>query len=334
VVKTHANRHHRASVDASQRAAGSAASASRAALTNASVSAATVLAMTPSDVLGLQRVIGNQAIAQRMAARPAATPVVQRLPDRNALVAVAGAPTADVKILGRVASAKSVEYKAVLDQLDQYQQKAQQLWTAGADPRAVRLGLNAALDDVATACWAYLAERATHQRATHIRKLIDVEIPQERRRVATFSTQPNFAGLDRTRPVEEFKDAQPVRVTNMGIVVGETTVPDPDEGGVADCHSMSVWAEIDCGQHPARPAQSLPNSVYGVSLEYWENIAVDYYFMATAADTAHTIAQKKTNGLGAFVKPWSDILALQPDSPTFDKLGGPIQASWATAVTA
>jgi hypothetical protein len=75
--------------------------------------------------------------------------------------------------------------------------------------------------------------------------------------------------------------------------------------------------------------QRSPFSIYGVTLNYWEDIDNQYTF--TSADDADDMAvqnDKDTNN-GGFHKPWNDIYSFRPGSPTFKQYGA---LSWFNAV--
>lgn len=274
--------------------------------------------LTVADVLTLQRTVGNRA--------------VQRLIDRTSMVAKAGAPKSGLR--------KSSEYRAVLAQLDRYHQQLDLLWKRPANATDFKDDLNDVLDDLHARCQQYLQANKKASRRPFILDLTTVDIPAERQRIDDLTSSGDFNVYDRSQPPGALAlgsataptSAHPARVTSTGIQVQEDTTPDPDEGGIAKGHSMAVWAELDAGAKPAPPPQAPPDSIYGVSLEYWENVDVAYNFIAAATDTALDIATKKANGLGGVSKPWNDIMAMQPDSPTWTKTGAPIAKSWPEAV--
>jgi hypothetical protein len=80
-------------------------------------------------------------------------------------------------------------------------------------------------------------------------------------------------------------------------------------------HAMDIWVQIDAGTHPVTPANARPNTVYGLELEYWENVAVPH-----------------DNQGGVGVKPWNDIYGMKPDASTFDTAVAGCDLTWKQAV--
>ena len=71
-----------------------------------------------------------------------------------------------------------------------------------------------------------------------------------------------------------------------------------------------------------------PYSINGLTLEYWEDITVDYNFVAEN-ENDQSVQNRKESTEGAFHKPWNDIYAFRPIAPTFASYG---ELSWQTAV--
>ncbi len=250
---------------------------------------------------------------------------VRRLVDRAGLIAKAGAPHGNMGLAKR-----SVEYKALLARLDRYHAESDRVWNSGAAPSVVQNTLEPLLDQIATACWAYVREQGDDSdRTPHIRDVVNSEVPAERRRLTALTSSAEFAALDHTQPLKHVGTAKPAKVTNVGIAVSTTKVHDPQEGGTADCHQMNIWLEVDPGDHPQAPQGAPDGNVHGVTLEYWENVEIPYNFVT---HDPTKVAGLIANGEGADVKEWNDILRMQPDSPTYSKVGGEIQMSWEQAV--
>jgi hypothetical protein len=246
------------------------------------------------------------------------------LVDRQGLEAKAGRARGDIGLIKM-----STEYKLILAKLDAYHAKSDELWQGNLTGAEYAEALNPLLDDLATATWAYVGDREESDRTPHLRELVSVEIPAERRRLKAVANRTDFATLDRGTPAGMLGAGTAAKVLGAGIDVGYSEVNDPDEGGMAKCHSMALWVELDAGQHPAPQPGAPPGSIYGTSLEYWEEVQVDYNFVEP--DTTK-VAQLKANGEGAFHKQWNDIKMHAPDAATFSKKGGPIQLSWSDAV--
>jgi hypothetical protein len=70
----------------------------------------------------------------------------------------------------------------------------------------------------------------------------------------------------------------------------------------------------------------IAQSVYGVTMEWWEEIVVDYDFVE--ADPTAVQAQKVA-GVGKSIKPWSDIYLSNPQSQTFFRWKNSVQAAQA-----
>jgi hypothetical protein len=92
-------------------------------------------------------------------------------------------------------------------------------------------------------------------------------------------------------------------------------------------HGMKIGIGFDAGTNPTSGSDAMPNSIYGVSFEYWERIEILYDFKATGQD----VARKKVAGEGKQAKQWNDIYALAPDAMTFrhPEAGG---LTWGDAV--
>ena len=41
---------------------------------------------------------------------------------------------------------------------------------------------------------------------------------------------------------------------------------------------MNIWLDLDAGAQPASPPGAPGNSIYGVTVEYWENVEIAYNF--------------------------------------------------------
>ena len=173
---------------------------------------------------------------------------VRRFVDRAGLIAKAGPPLRNIG----PAIKRSVEYKVLLDLLDRYHAENQRVWTAGATADVVRSTLEPILDQIAAACWSYLQEHADDStRTPYIRDVVNAEIPAERRRLKALASDPGFARS--IAPSPPGSQPKPAKVLGIGVDVGTTQVPDPDEGGIAECHQMDVWVDIDAGDHPSAP---------------------------------------------------------------------------------
>jgi hypothetical protein len=265
----------------------------------------------------------TRVLAHELAHVVQATGPIRRLLDRNALVAKAGAPKSVGPLIKR-----STEYRKILDLLDRYHVTSRQPWQANTAPAALRAALEPMLEQITVACWAYINAEPDSNRVPHIRDVITTEIPQERARLTAVGSG---APVDRSKPLAQVGVGSPARVTAMGVEIGTTQVPDPQEGGIAECHQMNIWFDIDAGATPAAPVGTPGNSIHGVTVEYWEQVELAYNFVE--ADAAQVNALK-ARGEGATSKPWNDVMMLQLDSPTWNKVGGSIQQSWTAAVAA
>jgi hypothetical protein len=290
-------------------------------------------ALGARDLLWSQRTIGNRATVQALASRPKptgqplalrSTPRVQRLVDRQGLEAMAGPARGNIGLIKM-----STQYKLILAKLDAYHAKSDDLWQGNVTGAAYAQALDPLLDDLAATTWAYVGDREGSNRTPHLRDLVSVEIPAERRRLKDVANHTDFATLDRATPPGMVGAGKAATVQDAGIDVGYAEVPDPDEGGVAKCHSMALWVELDAGQDPAPQPGDPPGSIYGTSLEYWEEVQIDYNFVEADQRQA---AQLRANGEGAFYKQWNDIKMHSPGAVTFSKKGGPIELSWNEAV--
>ena len=72
-----------------------------------------------------------------------------------------------------------------------------------------------------------------------------------------------------------------------------------------------------------------PFSINGLTLDYWEDIKVDYNFKADSSVDPTVVQNDKDAGNGSFHKPWNDIYAFRPIAPTFAGYG---TLPWGTAV--
>ncbi len=243
---------------------------------------------------------------------------VQRLWDTAELTNIAGVPTAGAP-----------KYRAITKALDSYHVKAQELWQKAKKSETFKKELNKVLDNLAKVSRAYFQNFDRAPQVPFLRELVNSEIPAERKRIDGVINREDFTTNDRSQTIGEVKDGQPAKILNAGIGVGETTVVDNDEGGIAQSHSMDVWVDIDAGKEPIKPENAPPNTIYGVSLEYWENVDIRYNFVAKPSDNVKAL---KKSGEGKISKPWNDIMAMRPDAETFNKKSGPIQISWVNAV--
>lgn len=266
---------------------------------------------------------GTRVLAHELAHVLQADGPIRRLVDRAALVALAGAPKSVGPLIKR-----STEYRKILDLLDHYHAEGQRLWQADTPPRELRAALEPVIDQLVTACWAYVEEQPDSPRAPHIRNVITNEIPPERARLRAIE---GGVAVDRARPLAEVGAGRPATVTAIGVEVGTAQVWDKAEEGIAEGHQMNVWFDIDAGATPAAPVGAPANSVHGVTIEYWEQVEVAYNFVEADAKKARRL---KVAGEGKTTKQWNDILMMQRDSPTWSKTGGSIEQSWTAAVAA
>ncbi|MBI5876793.1 MAG: DUF4157 domain-containing protein [Chloroflexi bacterium] len=252
---------------------------------------------------------------------------VQRLIDRDGMIAKAGEPKEDVTFLGKTVRKMGQAYKELLSQLDLYKQFSQQAWVGHVGPNLFRDILNSTLDDVQKAARDYLSNHGGEEgRATFIQALVDKDIPEERQFVNTLAADPQFATFDRTRPLAEAQmgaraaATRPAKVAAVGITVDET----PRDG-----HGMAVWARIDAGDFPIEDGEN-PRSVYGVTFQYWEAVDMEYDFKTNSVGAARLGKQNRT---GQKSKPWNDVYAFGAEKSTFSKTSAPIELSWDTAVS-
>jgi hypothetical protein len=125
--------------------------------------------------------------------------------------------------------------------------------------------------------------------------------------------------MDLLRQVEAERTsvAPPAQLTALGLNVDDA---------VPHGHGMNVTLAIQC---PAQPTPShIPHTAYGISLEYWERIEVDYDFKADAANAPASITAHE----GQKEKQWNDIYALAPAAGTWGKIPGTADYSWKQAV--
>ena len=200
---------------------------------------------------------------------------VRRLLDSTALVAKAGTPKSVGPLIKR-----STEYRKILDLLDRYHATSQQMWQANAAPADLRAALEPMLEQITAAGWAYIDEEPDSNRVPHIRDVITTEIPQERARLRAVGSG---APVDRSKPLAQVGVGSPARVTAIGVEIGTSQVPDPQEGGIAECHQMNIWFDIDAGTTPAAPVGTPGNSIHGVTVEYWEQVELAYNFVEADA---------------------------------------------------
>ncbi|HEY3241166.1 MAG TPA: DUF4157 domain-containing protein, partial [Acidimicrobiia bacterium] len=264
---------------------------------------------------------GDRVLAHELAHTIQQGPSVQRLMDRGDLERVAGAPK------------RGVEYKAVLDLLDQYHQQADALVLGPTTtPQAIHSRLIRLLDQLKTACWNYIAARREHNpdRATIIeQELLVKEIPRERRRLDSFIRSGGFADpLAGAKSVSETM-AEPVRIGDVTIGVDNAVGGSGQRG-----HRMDVAVDLDAGSRPQTPPGAPPHSIYGVQLEYWEKVDDLWDFQdANPVTAAQTMAGNNPTGKDS--KQWNDIYALKPDASTFKTNNVPdSDIDWKAAVTA
>ena len=146
----------------------------------------------PENVVQMQRVIGNRMTQRAFGGK---TPgLVQRLTTADEMIGKAGEPQKD-KFFGL--KKMSGKYKAVLDALRAYDDRL----NVGVETAGARFaeGLEEQLDGVTRVCNEYIdAHGDDPQRTPHIRKLRDVDVPQERSVLRVITTNPGlrakFAG--------------------------------------------------------------------------------------------------------------------------------------------
>jgi len=94
-------------------------------------------------------------------------------------------------------------------------------------------------------------------------------------------------------------------------------------------HSMAFDLTLDipgkAGTEKVKEVDSeVASSLYGVTMEWWEEIVVDYDF--DEADPAQ-VAAKKSGRIGNSTKPWSDIYLSNPQSQTFFRWKGSVKSA-------
>jgi hypothetical protein len=125
--------------------------------------------------------------------------------------------------------------------------------------------------------------------------------------------------MDLLRQIEAERTniAPPAQLTALGLDVDDA---------VSHGHGMNITLAIQC---PAQPTPShIPHTAYGISLEYWERIEVDYDFEADAANAPANI----TAHAGQKEKQWNDIHALAPAAGTWGMKPDAADYSWKQAV--
>jgi hypothetical protein len=261
-------------------------------------------------------------------ARSSPSRVVRRLATRAQFELKAGPPKADEKIFfGKITKRHGKRYKDVLARLDEYSVLSQNLWTTKAPAATFKKQLHDKLDELIDDIDDYLANHEdTGPRVSKINELRG-EANSEKSKITTLTDNVDFATLDRTRaidaPAERERGAvlneRPARLEDVGIAVDT----EPRDG-----HGMAVWAEIDATD-AMDPKTEGDTSVYGVTLEYWEAVDIEYDFPAARSTDA---MWNRAHGVGAKRKQWNDVYAMAPTSVTFTNKAPPIDVSWGEAV--
>jgi hypothetical protein len=135
-----------------------------------------------APVMNLQRVIGNQAT--RHILNTPGSPVIQRMPTVRAVKQALGEPHEDKKILGKVVSRQSTDYRAVLAALDTFNTFISNTSTSVASLQTL-MGHYSTLE---TAINQYLANK------TGKKKKGDQKVPYMQNLLAQLETERSMAG--------------------------------------------------------------------------------------------------------------------------------------------